>query len=472
MKKIVTIKKRTGSSFSPQNVRLLCLFALFLSCLTFQSQAQCDNTIVINQTGPGTFSWDAPATGGPFQVEIIATGGGGGDNLSNLGGGGASMSGVFVVQNGETLFAVAGGAGGSSSGTEGGGGGAGSGVARCSTPSSCASGVVLIIAAGGNGAENGDGLGGLATTGTGGGGAGGGSNGGGGGGGRNSSGGSGTGSGGSGGGVVFTNGLSAGGTGSSTPENDGAIGMGGGGGGGSDASSGSGGGGGHTGASGGNTAAAQSFNSGTSQVNSNGDNGGGAAAGSVIVTCLQSLPIKLINFKAVIKNGVVSLMWATATEKENIGFDVERSADNRNWSALSFVPGNGTTTEQHDYTFTDKTPLAGINYYRLRQNDSDGKFEYSPMVIADMRGSELQFDIFPNPSTTGELSLRALSQQEGDGLLEIYDWVGYKVYMETFRLLKGTMVYPVSMSTFPKGAYTARFEMPDGQVQFKKIMLH
>lgn len=188
--------------------------------------------------------------------------------------------------------------------------------------------------------------------------------------------------------------------------------------------------------------------------------------------CLGSLPIDLINFKAQLRDDrTVQLLWSTAKETDNFGFDVERSPDNHNWKTLGFVPGHGTTNELHEYTLLDETPLAGINYYRLKQLDTDGGFEYSPMVVADVRGGGTQFDIYPNPSATGDLSIRTVSQYEGDAQLEIFDWVGYKVYKENLSLLKGTMVYPVSMKTFPKGTYTARLEMPDGQVFFKKIIL-
>ena len=247
--------------------------------------------------------------------------------------------------------------------------------------------------------------------------------------------------------------------------------MGAGGGGGVSSNSGAGGGGGHTGADGDNSNSATSFNSGSNQLNTAGTTGTGSVAGTVTVLCLASLPVELINFKAVLREKVVELLWSTASEKNNFGFDVERSSDNHNWTTLGFVPGHGTTTDRHDYGFTDEKPLAGVNYYRLKQQDVNGKFEYTPIVVADVRAGGQEFDIYPNPSATGEFSVRTVSQQEGVAHLEIYDWVGYKVYNDKLELLKGTMVFPVSMTTFPKGAYTARLEMPDGTVQFRKIVL-
>ena len=183
------------------------------------------------------------------------------------------------------------------------------------------------------------------------------------------------------------------------------------------------------------------------------------------------LPVELINFKALIQNSGVKLLWSTATEKNNKGYDIERSSDNRTWMPLGFVPGNGNSFRQNDYNFMDENPLPGINYYRLKQMDMDDDFEYSPMVVADVRSNGLQLDIFPNPSVDGEISIRAVSQGEGNALLEVYDWLGYKVYKEQVYLYEGTMVYPISLATFPKGSYNVRLEMPDGQVHFKKIVL-
>ncbi|MBK7938890.1 MAG: T9SS type A sorting domain-containing protein [Lewinellaceae bacterium] len=452
---------------------------------------------MLTLTGPGTNSWTAPASGGPFSVRITATGGAGGayleSNPDRTGGTGATMSGTFVVQNSETLFAIAGG-GGFHSQLEGGGGAGGSGVVNCGNPADCAGGTILIIAAGGCGGQlggptGGFGLGGSATTnGSGNGGTISNNDSGGGGGALNGPGQTAS-SGGDGGGQVTADGISAGGEGSrnllSNPPsgiNDGGDGMGGGGGGGDGATSdnASGGGGGHTGGHGGNTAAASSFNSGSDQANTSGTLGGGGSgphstpsfSGTITIVCLQSLPVELVNFKAVIRDDGAHLIWATATEKNNHGFEVERSADARNWATIGFVPGHGSAVVPHEYSFTDHNPGQGVNYYRLRQIDTDGKFEYSPMVIADLRNTAPLFDIFPNPSHDGHLSIRCVSPKEGLAMLEIFDWMGYKVFKETIQVQKGTVIQPVSLATFPAGAYTARVELPDGQPQFKKFILH
>lgn len=481
-----------------KKISTLAVMALFasLALLPRHSQAQCNNTTVLTLTGPGTSTWTSPA-GSTVQVRITASGGSGGAyleaNPDRTGGTGATMSGTFVIPPGTTLRAIAGG-GGLHSQLEGGGGGGASGAVNCGSPSNCGSGTILIIAAGGNGGQlngpnSGFGLGGsTATNGDGEGGSIQDNDSGGGGGAQNSDGES-AGSGGGGGLVASLTGLSAGGNGSSnmnsTPPsgfNHGGAGMGGGGGGGDGATfdTAAGGGGGHTGGDAGNAAAASSFNSGSSQDNSAGTNGGGSSGskstpsnpGTVTIVCLQVLPVALTAFHAVIdEQSKVRLHWSTASEKNNLGFSVERSIDNSHWQSLGFVSGNGTTAEVHHYLFADESPLPGVNYYRLRQTDFDGGEEFSPIVVADVRATGAQLEVFPNPSGSGALSVHTLSTQEGEALLEIFDWAGFRVIKQGFILYEGTNVLPLSMSDFPRGSYTARLEMPDGLVQFRKIIL-
>lgn len=472
MEKRPTLGLRFARTTIITGIQLTLLIAFLFSTAIEQSSAQCNNTTVLTLTGSSTgatSTWTAPATGGPFSISISATGAGGGDVIGwgsgNQGGSGAIMSGVFTVQNGQTIRAVAGWRGDDGPDV-GAGGGGGSGAINTTT------GTILIVAAGGNGdnGPGGVGLGGTTTEGDGEGGAGGGGDEGGGGGGRFSNGGDGTGTGkGFGGSMISMVSFSVGGQGSGTGGGDGGNGMGGAGGGGSQ---GSGGGGGHTGGSGDNSVAAQSFNSGSDQSNSPGGDGGGANLGQVTIVCLQSLPIELINFKALIeKSNEVMLLWSTASEKDNRGFDVERSVDNIHWTSLGFVRGKGTTAFKQEYNFHDNQPLAGVNYYRLKQMDTDGKYQYTPMVVADVRGNSSEFDVFPNPSISGTLSMRAVSTIDGEAKLEVFSWAGLKVYHESFQAYEGTIVWPLDMTTFPKGTYTARLEMPDGSIQFKKILL-
>ncbi|QQS38197.1 MAG: T9SS type A sorting domain-containing protein [Ignavibacteriales bacterium] len=111
------------------------------------------------------------------------------------------------------------------------------------------------------------------------------------------------------------------------------------------------------------------------------------------------VPVELTSFTSTVSGNKVVLNWVTSTEKNNSGFDIERSADNISFTKVGFIPGYGTTTETKSYSFTDQQISAGKYYYRLKQIDYDGTFEYSNTIKAEI-GLPLEFALeqnYPNP---------------------------------------------------------------------------
>jgi hypothetical protein len=89
------------------------------------------------------------------------------------------------------------------------------------------------------------------------------------------------------------------------------------------------------------------------------------------------LPVTMIDFTATKKLKEVQLDWKTSTEINNYGFTVQKSNDGIHWLDIDFVKGNGTTSTISTYQFIDVAPFSGINLYRLKQADIDGKITYS-----------------------------------------------------------------------------------------------
>lgn len=111
------------------------------------------------------------------------------------------------------------------------------------------------------------------------------------------------------------------------------------------------------------------------------------------------LPVNFSFFKASKQEDFSALSWQTSSETNNDYFNVERSADGKSFETIGKVAGNGTTTETQNYEFLDRTPHTGLNYYRLKQVDFNGAFEYSKIETVDFRdGTEGDVSIFPNPS--------------------------------------------------------------------------
>jgi hypothetical protein len=92
------------------------------------------------------------------------------------------------------------------------------------------------------------------------------------------------------------------------------------------------------------------------------------------------VPVELTTFTAEVKTREVVLMWTTATESNNYGFEVERSKGDDAFARIGFVRGNGTTTQPHSYSFVDKNFKSGNYSYRLKQIDLDGAFHFSPII--------------------------------------------------------------------------------------------
>lgn len=113
-----------------------------------------------------------------------------------------------------------------------------------------------------------------------------------------------------------------------------------------------------------------------------------------------TLPIELIGFSLNIVNDGIEINWATASEVNNKGVYVEKSTDGKEWASLGFIEGNIASTEVIEYSYKDTDPSLGRNYYRLKQVDLDGTFEYSPTLAALWRGGtkDIQLVIVPNPA--------------------------------------------------------------------------
>ena len=98
--------------------------------------------------------------------------------------------------------------------------------------------------------------------------------------------------------------------------------------------------------------------------------------------CLSPLPITLLELKATPHSDHVLVEWATASERDNELFTVERSPDGVNFSAIGSLPGAGDSQSTLHYSLSDRQPLPGLSYYRLRQTDDDGTSTLSDVVIA------------------------------------------------------------------------------------------
>ena len=129
------------------------------------------------------------------------------------------------------------------------------------------------------------------------------------------------------------------------------------------------------------------------------NNGIGATTSAVNV-----LPVSLTSFNANIVNNVNTLTWETASERNNLGFEIESSTDGKQFSKIGFVPAqtSGNSNSVLKYSFQDNSATASTTYYRLKQIDNDGKFEYFDVkfIKNPFLATQNTFKIYPNPVTS------------------------------------------------------------------------
>jgi hypothetical protein len=178
----------------------------------------------------------------------------------------------------------------------------------------------------------------------------------------------------------------------------------------------------------------------------------------------STLPVKMINFSGVSDHNNVYLTWTTATEVNNKGFDVERSADGKTFTKVDFVKGAGNSNQLNRYAITDAGAFDKNNvhvlYYRLKQTDFDGKFAYTNAIsVSNEANPSGAISASPNPFIN-ELNLSLVAGDHGLADVIITDMQGREIATKTLTYQKGLNVYPVTeLNNANNGVYFVKVIM-------------
>ena len=113
----------------------------------------------------------------------------------------------------------------------------------------------------------------------------------------------------------------------------------------------------------------------------------------------SGLPIELISFRGMCNDLNVKLIWSTAVEINNDFFTLERSSDGLNFNEIAQIDGSGTINKISNYDYIDLDPAQGLNFYRLKQTDYDGSFNYSNPINVKCDATVTEFfTVYPNPA--------------------------------------------------------------------------
>ena len=181
-------------------------------------------------------------------------------------------------------------------------------------------------------------------------------------------------------------------------------------------------------------------------------------AASTYTYTTGSLPVTLMAFSGRYQEGVGNVLsWATASEKNNALFQVERSVDAQRFESIGTVKGKGTTAARSQYTFTDANASAAVTYYRLKQVDIDGQFTYTRTIALRRGEGTVALKTYPNPVVT-ELSYEVDAKVDA---LRIRNMAGMNVLD---RKVGSEMTNRVDVSRLSAGTYVFEVQTSEGSL--------
>lgn len=184
-----------------------------------------------------------------------------------------------------------------------------------------------------------------------------------------------------------------------------------------------------------------------------------------------AFPIELIDFKAEIFHNTVMLTWFTGSEYNNEKFEIQASRAGQEFQKIGEISGNGTTTKHQEYSFEIENPINGTSYYRLKQIDFNGQFEYSKVVSVNFKGEGCQVGaIYPNPSKSGLVNLEYLSQNDDEVTVSVFDMTGKLKISYNLQVSNEENNLNLDFSDLNAGIYIVKIEVDRNPIHRKLII--
>ncbi|WP_461789062.1 T9SS type A sorting domain-containing protein [Pedobacter sp.] len=181
------------------------------------------------------------------------------------------------------------------------------------------------------------------------------------------------------------------------------------------------------------------------------------------------LPVSLTSFDASLVKGQSTLTWGTAAETNNKGFEIYRATEGTDFKKIDFVAAksqNGNSTTALSYTYVDKNAKAGMNYYKLKQVDLDGKSEtFEKEVSVDVKLSAFNLTVFPNPATS-YVSVSSGDSDYKNVRYDIFDLTGKKVLSEVAKAQQQDL----TIASLAAGVYYLKVTKNGAEIKTAKII--
>jgi Secretion system C-terminal sorting domain len=165
------------------------------------------------------------------------------------------------------------------------------------------------------------------------------------------------------------------------------------------------------------------------------------------------LPVVFANVKAYEKNNGVQVEWSNMTESDVVNYAVERSSNGRSFTAISQQLPKSNQNKEENYSNFDASPLAGINFYRIKAMENSGKIIYSKILKVDIGSVLKSISLYPNPVKDNLVSI-GISAKQGQYTLKVLNSAGQQVYSKLLIHQGGNMTQTIELpSSVKSGVY-------------------
>ncbi len=184
------------------------------------------------------------------------------------------------------------------------------------------------------------------------------------------------------------------------------------------------------------------------------------------------VPVTFTSVDAVLQDQQVKVSWMVDNELNIRNYDVEKSADGRNFSIIGNKVAKGNTGGRVFYELFDTQPFSGYNYYRIRSNGAGGEQLYSRVVKVWVEPVKGTITVYPNPVTDNLIRVQFSSQAKGTYRVNLLNATGQLVYNKTIVHSGGSASYVlVPVHLLPDGIYALDITLPDGRKVMEKLVI-
>lgn len=182
------------------------------------------------------------------------------------------------------------------------------------------------------------------------------------------------------------------------------------------------------------------------------------------------LPVTFTELTAKKKENNVVLNWGTVTEINNSHFEIERSDNGKDFKTkIGTIASAGNSSSVKNYSIVDASPIKGLNYYRVKQVDNDGKFSYSNIAVVNFERENSNVIVYPNPAKH-TLNMEFTAFRNNKISVQILDTRGAEVLQTTYSTVVGRNIQTINVSSLTKGIYILKVVDADGKTMVTKFV--